>query len=142
MSQDAKSAWRVVLYFGNAAATAIIFVNTVACVRRALGLSDTIVVLFFAVTGIGSMSDALMLPRILLWIEPRGVMTAGYCLLIVSLVAKSLTQGLTRGLLVWFLLGVAAFMIQTPSGILLKRSCNTEDIPNVFVAHFALTHAC
>ena len=63
LSQDAKSAWRVVLYFGNAAATAIIFVNTVACVRRALGLGDTIVVLFFAVTGIGLMSGALMLPQ-------------------------------------------------------------------------------
>ena len=97
MSQDAKSAWRVVLYFGNAAATAIIFVNTVACVRLALGLGDTVVVLFFAVTGVGSMSDALMLPRILLWSEPRGVMTAVYCLLLGSLVAKFPTHGLTRG---------------------------------------------
>ena len=83
-----------------------------------------------------------MLPRILLWSEPRGVMTAGYCLLLVSLVAKFSTQGVTRGLLVWFLLGVAASMIQTPSGILLKRSCNKENILNAFGAHFALTHAC
>ena len=88
------------------------------------------------------MSDALMLPRILLWSEPRGVMTAGYCLLLVSLVAKFPTQGVTRGLLVWFLLGVAAFMTQTLLGILLKRSCNKEDILNVFGAHFALSHAC
>ena len=47
------------LYFGVAAATAIILVNTVVYVKGALGLGDTVVVLFFAVSGIGSMSVVL-----------------------------------------------------------------------------------
>jgi hypothetical protein len=49
---------------------------------------------------------------------------------------------MTSGLLVWFLIGVGAFMIQTPSEFLLKRSCHKEDRSAVFAAHFALTHAC
>ena len=77
------------LYFGVAAATAIILVNTVVYVKGALGLGDTVVVLFFAVSGIGSMSVALILPRLLLRIDPRRVMIAGSCLLLVSLVGKS-----------------------------------------------------
>ena len=130
------------LYFGVAAATAIILVNTVVYVKGALGLGDTVVVLFFAVSGIGSMSVALILPRLLLRIDPRRVMIAGSCLLLVSLVGKSLTQSMTSGLLVWFLLGVGASMIQTPLGLLLNPSCYKEDRPAVFAAHFALTHAC
>jgi predicted MFS family arabinose efflux permease len=33
-------------------------------------------------------------------------------------------------------------LIQTPSGLLLTRSCDKDDRPAVFAAHFTLTHAC
>ena len=130
------------LYPGVAVATAIILVNTVVYVKGILGLGDNMVVLFFAASGIGSMIVALVLPLILERINPRSVMVAGCCLLLISLIGKTLAQGFSSGLGVWFLLGAGTSMIQTPSGLLLTRSCDKDDRPAVFAAHFALTHAC
>ena len=93
------------LYLGVAAATAIILVNTVVYVKSTLRLDNNMVVVFFAVSGIGSMIVALVLPRLLEKINPRRVMIAGCGLLLISLIGKTLTQGFSSGLGVWFLLG-------------------------------------
>jgi MFS family permease len=117
-------------------------VNTVVYVKITLGLGDNMVVLFFATSGIGSMIVALVFPRLLERINPRSIMITGCCLLLIGLIGKPFTQGFSSGLFVWFLLGVGTSMIQTPFGLLLTRSCDKDDLPAVFAAHFALTHAC
>ena len=114
------------LYFGVAAATAIILVNTIVYFKGVMRLGDTEVVLFFAVSGIGLMSVAFILLQLLFWIKPRKVMIAGPCLMLVNLTAKSLTQCMTSGLLVWLLLGVVAFIVQTPSVLSLKSLLQTR----------------
>jgi MFS family permease len=45
-------------------------------------------------------------------------------------------------LLLWFMVGVAYAIAQTPSGRLLRRSAHPMDRPALFAAQFALSHAC
>jgi predicted MFS family arabinose efflux permease len=59
-----------------AAAGAMVIVNTVVIVRGLLGGTDTDVAIALACFGGGSMASALMLPRLLDWIEERSVMLA------------------------------------------------------------------
>ena len=46
------------------------------------------------------------------------------------------------GKLGWLLLGLSYATVLTPSSRLLKRSAHAEDRPALFVAQFALSHAC
>ena len=130
------------LYMAVAAGTAMVIVNTVVRVKGVLGLGDEIVALYFAAYGIGSMVVALSLPRLLGKATPRPVMLAGAVILSVSLTLAAFEYDLLAGLALWAALGVGASLIQTPSGLLLTRSCHNEDRPAVFAAHFALSHAC
>ena len=138
------------LSFALSATGAMVIVNTVVIVKGAadagawgLGLGDRAVALFFAAYGLGSMVVALALPRALDRIEPRPVMLAGGALM--ALVALALGFGgiaLVPGLLAWALLGAGASLVQTPAGLLLRRSSHPEDRPALFAAQFALSHAC
>ena len=137
-----------------AAAGAMVIVNTVVIVRGLLGGTDTDVAIALACFGGGSMASALMLPRLLDWIEERSVMLAAGTLLGVALLDFAAIMFLSRGepaaskvewsalLLTWVVLGVAYSAVMTPSGRLLRRSAHAADRPAVFAAQFALSHAC
>lgn len=129
------------LYVAVAAATAMVIVNTVVYVKTQLGFGDEIVALYFAASGVGSMIVALVLPRILGKRSPRLVMLAGAGVLIVSLSLAAMNFGFGAGLGIWAALGAGAALIQTPSGLLVTRSCHKEDRPAVFAAQFALSHS-
>ncbi len=129
------------LYLAVAAATAMVIVNTVVLVKDQLGQGDGVVALFFAASGFGSMLVALMLPKLLGETSPRPVMLAGGVLLTVGLGVAALGAGLWSGLLLWFVIGTGASLIQTPTGLLLTRSCHSTDRPAVFAAQFALSHS-
>ncbi len=130
------------LYVGVAAATAMVIVNTVVRVKAELGFGDEMVALYFAASGIGSISVALLLPKMLTRFPPRPVMLSGVTLLTVSLTLAGFFPGVYAGLAIWIALGVGASLIQTPSGLLITRSCHEEDRPAMFAAQFALSHAC
>ena len=137
-----------------AAAGAMVIVNTVVIVRGLLGGTDTDVAIALACFGGGSMASALMLPRLLDWIEERSVMLAAGTLLGVALFDFAATMFLSLGepaaskvewsalLLTWVVLGVAYSAVMTPAGRLLRRSAHAADRPVVFAAQFALSHAC
>lgn len=129
------------LYIGVAAATAMIIVNTVVRVKADLGYGDEMVALYFAASGTGSMVVALVLPRVLGDRAPRPVMLAGAMVLTLGLVLAGTGPGLFAGLALWVLLGAGASLIQTPTGLLITRSCHVEDRPALFAAQFALSHA-
>ena len=42
----------------------------------------------------------------------------------------------------WLLLGAGASLVMTPTGRLLKRSCQPEERPALFAAQFSLSHSC
>lgn len=129
------------LYVAVSAATAMVIVNTVVRVKGDLGLGDGIVALHFAASGIGSMLVALVLPRLLGQRPPRSVMMTGAVILIVSMMLAGTGPGLGAGLVIWLALGAGASLIQTPSGLLITRSCHEEDRPALFAAQFALSHS-
>lgn len=130
-----------------AAAGALVLVNSVVLVRGTLGLSESALAWTMFAFGIGSMTAALLLPRVLDGIRDRPVMLAGAGLMVSGLLALAagiVVAGLSWPLLaaVWAVVGLGYSAVLTPSGRLLKRSAQPEDRPAVFAAQFALSHAC
>ena len=103
-------------------------------------------VLMFAF-GAGSMTAALLLPRVLDALPDRPVMFGGAALMVATLLglgATVLTAGLGWFILLgaWLLVGLGYSAVLTPSGRLLRRSAHAGDRPALFAAQFALSHAC
>jgi len=124
------------------AAGAMQIVNTVVYVRSALGLGEQAVAMAFAAVGGGSMLVALLLPKMLERVRERPVMLAGGALMTVSLFLGLLAPGFVGLMGLWFLLGAGASLVMTPTGRLLKQSCQPEDRPALFAAQFSLSHGC
>ncbi|WP_110633612.1 MFS transporter [Salinicola salarius] len=124
------------------AAGAMQIVNTVVYVRSTLGLGEQAVAQAFAAVGGGSMLVALLLPKMLERVRERPVMLAGGALMTVSLFLGLLSPGFVGLMGLWFLLGVGASLVMTPTGRLLKQSCQPEDRPALFAAQFSLSHGC
>ncbi len=129
-----------------AAAGAMVIVNSVFVVKGVLSGSDSDLAIALACFGGGSMTAALLLPRLLEQVADRTVMLVAAAALGVVLIAFAGVTSvgpLWPGLLVaWALLGIAYSAVMTPSGRLLRRSAHPADRPAVFAAQFALSHAC
>ncbi|MFC6487154.1 MFS transporter [Nitratireductor sp. GCM10026969] len=127
---------------------AMVIVNTVVIVRAGFGLGEPQVAMALGAFGAGSMTAALLLPRLLDRLDDRTVMLAGAA--VVSTLFLGLSLGLgsfTRPgwggfLALWLVIGFCYAVVLTPSGRLLRRSAQTADLSPVFAAHFALSHAC
>ncbi len=130
------------LSFAVSSAGVMVIVNTVVYVRENLSGDERDVAIFLAVAGLGSMIAALGLRKILEKFEPRGVMLMGAVVLLITLSLASLNSSYGIALIIWGLIGAGTSLIQTPSGLLLKRSAHKEDLPAIFATHFALSHAC
>lgn len=130
------------LSFAVASAGAMVIVNTVVVARDRLDGGEETVAFLFAAYGLGSMLVALTLPRLLDRIEARTAMLAGGAALAVLMALGPLATSWAATLALWALVGAAAALVQTPSGLLLRRSSHTEDRPALFAAQFALSHAC
>ncbi|MFV0361436.1 MFS transporter [Tropicimonas sp.] len=130
-----------------AAAGAMVIVNTVVLVRAGLGRDDHAVALALGAFGAGSMTAALLLPRLLRTVPDRRAMLLGATLMgatLLALAALVSAGSLRWPLLVasWGAIGLGYSTVLTPSGRLLRRSSHPEDRPAVFAAQFALSHAC
>ena len=124
------------------AAGAMVIVNTVVLVKTGLGGDDRAVAVFLAAAGFGSMAVALALPRLLARVPESPVMLAGGGLLAGGLALGALGPGHAGGLVLRCLLGIGGVRLQTPAGLLLRRSCHAGDRPALFAAQFALSHSC
>lgn len=131
-----------------AASVAFVLVNTVVVVRAEFGLGDAEVAMTMAAFGSGSMLTALLLPR---WLDARPdrpVMIAGAVVLSALTLGHALVRllhgapGWPATLVLWAALGLAYSAVLTPSGRLLRRSARSADLPAIFAAQFALSHAC
>jgi len=130
-----------------AAAGAMVIVNTVVYVQSVLGRSGADVAVALALFGGGSMTVALLLPRVLDRVSDRPVMLFGaglmaLGLLIIGAQSVSAAVGWPMLLAVWFVLGLGYSAVLTPSARLLRRSSTQQDRPALFAAQFALSHAC
>jgi MFS family permease len=125
-----------------AAASATVIVNTVVYVRDQLGRDASDVAWALGASGTGAMVAALALPRLLRRVSDRSAMLAGGLLLPVGLALAALVDDFGALLVVWLTLGVGLSLVQTPSGLLVRRSGSAEERPALFAAQFSLSHAC
>lgn len=132
-----------------AAGGAMVFVNTVVVVRDVLGGGEGEVAWALAAFGLGSMTVALLLPKLLDRLPDRRVMlVAGTAMVLVLAAVAAIWLG-TNGrigwtmlLPAWVLLGMSYAGLVTPGGRLLRRSAHSQDLPFLFAAQFSLSHVC
>lgn len=130
-----------------AAGGAMVLINSVALVRGSLGLSESALAWTMFAFGAGSMTAALVLPRVLDALPEQPVMFGGAALMVATLFGLGVTThavglGWTILLGAWWLVGIGYSSVLTPSGRLLRRSSHAGDRPALFAAQFALSHAC
>lgn len=125
-----------------AAAGAMVIVNTVVYVRDHLGGSEADTAIALAAFGLGSMTAALLLPKLLERYSDRVFMLLGGVCLSLGLFTGLTWPDLYGLLPIWFVLGAGSSLIQTPAGRLIVRSSHEGDRPAFYAAQFALSHAC
>ncbi|WMX46955.1 MFS transporter [Streptomyces roseicoloratus] len=150
-----------------AAAGSMVLVDTVVLVRDTLGRSAGDVALALGAYGAGSLTVALLLPRVLDRVGDRTLMLPAAFVTTAVLGAlaagTAAAPGAARGtaghgtaagpgaggtwawaalLAAWLLIGAATSAVLTPGGRLVRRSAGTPDLPAAFAARFSLTHAC
>ena len=130
------------LYVAVAAASSMVIVNTVVYVRAYLGGSEVETAQAMLAVGGGSVCAALLIPHVLGRVADRTMMIAASWLLAVVLLLGITTPGFVGLLWLWFVLGFALSLVQTPSGRLVTASCQPSDRTALFAANFSLSHGC
>ncbi|ULR48350.1 MFS transporter [Streptomyces deccanensis] len=132
-----------------AAAGAMVTVNSVVYVRDVLGLSAGAVALALGAYGAGSMTVALVLPRVLDKVPDRAVMLPGALSLAVVFAGLGAVTGAQGGswrllglLVLWAAFGAACSAVLTPAGRLVRRSVEPGARTAAFAAQFSLSHGC
>ena len=131
-----------------AAAGSMVLVNTVTYVRDELGRGETAVAIALAANGLGSLTAALTLPRLLdRWRDRTVMLRAGVVLASTLLLGVPATALLGAGrwpvlLALWAVIGAGSALVLTPGGRLLRRSAPPGGLPALFAADFSLSHAC
>ena len=134
----------VAISLATAAGGAMVFINTVVIVQTQLSLSEQHTAWALAVFGLGSMSAAMLVPRLLEDMPDRIVMILGGVMMTAGLVAGAFHHhgGYYELLVMWFDIGIGYSLTLTPASRALRRSASAEDRPGLFAAYFALSHAC
>lgn len=132
-----------------AAGGAMVFVNTVVIVRGELGGHDTDVAWALASFGFGSMSVAVLLPRLLDHISDRDLMLGSGLAMGIALLLGTGAWWAGGGkpawawlIPLWIAMGMGYSGLITPGGRLIRRSAEPENLPFLFASQFSLSHAC
>lgn len=128
--------------FCAAAAISMVVANTVVIVQNNLGLDSQATALALASFGFGSITAAIVLPRLLLALGDRTIMLSGGVLILLSFGAGYFVSEYWQLHLAWICAGLGFASIQTPIGRVVNRSCHRSDRNEAFAAQFALSHAC
>jgi MFS family permease len=127
----------------SSAGGAMVFVNTVVLVQSGFSLGEQATAWALAAFGLGSMTTALALPKVLDRVPDRTVVAIGGVVMTAVLLAGALIATRYPILLgLWLIMGAGYGMTLVPIGRVLRRSSTAEDRPALFAAHFALSHAC
>ncbi|MDP1914342.1 MFS transporter [Brevundimonas sp.] len=122
---------------------AMVFVNTVVLVQSGFGLSGQAAAWALAAFGSGSMTAAVVLPRLLVRLSDRTAMVMGAGLMTAALLAGPwIAVSYPALLALWVIMGFGYSLTITPAGRALRRSSTAQDRPALFAAQFALSHAC
>lgn len=130
------------MYFAVAAGSAMIIVNSVVYVVGVLSMPENLLGVALAASGAGTMSGAILAPRLLDRFSHRPVMLAGTALLVTALGIGTTLPDWPLFLLTWFIMGAGLGLTQTPVGSLVRMSCHERDSDAFFAANFSLSHLC
>lgn len=123
---------------------AMVIINTVVLVKERLSLSDSEVPLLLLAAGIGAMTAAFVVPRVIERIGQRILMLSASSLMFVALLSGALVNTwflhYTTLFPLWFLLGASNAAILIPSANVIRQSCQESDRNDFFAANFSLTH--
>lgn len=119
---------------------AMIIVNSTHYAQNIFDQDRTTTALLFATVGFGSLSMAFALPHLMAKFSIRNIMTFAAFLAISSLLVFYTIPNLSGLFGLWFILGAASALLQTPSGLILQQSSNHADRPAYFSAQFTLSH--
>lgn len=126
-----------------AAGGAMVFVNTVVLVQSHLAMSEQATAWALAAFGGGSMTAAVVLPRLLVRVSDRTAMALGAGVMtLVLLSGPWVAVSYPTLLMLWVIMGFGYSLTITPAGRALRRSSSAGDRPALFAAQFALSHAC
>ena len=126
-----------------AAGGSMVFVNTVVLVQSHFAMSEQATAWALAAFGSGSMTAAVILPRLLARLSDRSAMALGAGIMTVVLLAGPwMAVSYPALLALWVTMGFGYSLTITPAGRALRRSSNAADRPALFAAQFALSHAC
>ncbi|MDO9587885.1 MAG: MFS transporter [Brevundimonas sp.] len=126
-----------------AAGGATVFVNTVVMVQSRFAMSEQATAWTLAAFGGGSMTAAVVLPRLLVRVSDRTAMALGAGVMTLVLLSGPWVAVSYPALLtLWVIMGFGYSLTITPAGRALRRSSNAGDRPALFAAQFALSHAC
>ena len=126
-----------------AAGGAMVFVNTVVLVQSGFAMSEQATAWALAAFGGGSMTAAVILPRLLARLPDRSAMVLGAgTMTVVLLSGPWLAVSYPALLALWVVMGFGYSLTITPAGRALRRSSGPADRPALFAAQFALSHAC
>ncbi|WP_084546800.1 MFS transporter [Glycomyces arizonensis] len=135
----------LMMHLAVAATTAMVIVNNTVMVQGVLGRGATDVAIALGAYGVGSMTAALALPRLLRHATDRQVMLPAAFTLGAGLATAATALGF--GVLGWAgllailaVLGIATGAILTPTGRLVTGSVSATDRPAAFAAQFSLSH--
>ena len=126
-----------------AAGGAMVFVNTVVLVQSRFAMSEQATAWALAAFGGGSMTAAVILPRLLVRLSDRTAMALGAGVMTLMLLSGPwVAVSYPALLMLWVVMGFGYSLTITPAGRALRRSSNAGDRPALFAAQFALSHAC
>lgn len=126
-----------------AAGGAMVFVNTVVLVQSRFAMSEQATAWALAAFGGGSMTAAVVLPRLLIRVSDRTAMALGAGVMTLALLSGPwVAVSYPALLMLWVIMGFGYSLTITPAGRALRRSSNAGDRPALFAAQFALSHAC
>ncbi len=126
----------------SAAATAMVVVNSVVIVQASLGLSERAVAVALIAFGAGSVLAAIGMARLRKNWADRSIMLFGAALMAIGHAIGIFVSGYTALLVLWFALGIACSLAQTPSGHIVRRSSNPDNRQPLYTMQFALSNAC
>jgi MFS family permease len=150
-SPDAGRVWRllaapalraaILLGFAGTVVGAMVTVNTVVLVRGVLGDDAGRTALALAVFGVGAVTGALAMPRLIAQGTERAVMLCAGLAMAGLLAAGTWLSSYAELLTLWLALGVAATLTQAPTAALLRRHAAPAQRQTAYAAHYAVGHA-
>lgn len=123
-----------------ALAGALVIVNSAHFSQNVFNQTQNTTATLFIAMGLGSLLTSITLPTLLKKISIRAAMHIGAITAFSAIVSFGLFSTLYTMYVAWFMIGIASGLLQTPSSIIIQRSCEKSNLSAFFSAQFTISH--